>query len=249
MPTTPTPSKTHQHVSYGGEDGGGSWCLHCPQMSVLSLGVCIAITTVPNNHGGEEGRNPWVSVSPLGVCLVLGTQGPLDFNQKCCTQAPVLGCAGSLRMVCLGQKRIGRPREIQTPDDNTDNQGQYKHPRTIQAAKYKTNTQGQMHKNAFLEWFQMNTNLLFWNGSKRSGKMCPSLMFPSFLKHLSLKMHLFTFSKFSVTYVPFISVTYVPFNQRKSIPKQHKPTLLEPFQNSTILYFWNRFWGSKLEGT
>jgi hypothetical protein len=77
MPTTPTPSNTHQHVSYGGEDGGGLWCLHCPQMSVLCLGVCIALAAVPNKHGGEVGRSLWVSASPLGVCLIIGTQGPL----------------------------------------------------------------------------------------------------------------------------------------------------------------------------
>ena len=93
------------------------------------------------------------------------------------------------------------------------------------------------YKPTLLEWFQ------------KKWKMCPSLMFPSFLKHLSLKMHLFTFSKFSVTYVPFISVTYVPFNQRNSIPKKQNPILLEPFQNNTILDFWNGFWGSKLKGT
>ena len=111
------------------------------------------------------------------------------------------------------------------------------------------NSPKQMHQNAIWEWFQITTNLLFWNGSERCGKMCPSLMFPSFWAHLSIKMHFFTFSKFSVTYVPFVSVTYVPFNQRKFIPKQQKRTLLEPFRNSTILEFWNRLWGSKLKGT
>ena len=90
------------------------------------------------------------------------------------------------------------------------------------------NSPKQMHQNAIWEWFQITTNLLFWNGSERGGKMGPSLMFPSFLEHLSIKMHFFTFKKKS--------------------PLLMFPSISEyPFQNNKNVLFWNhsetvRFW-------